>query len=693
MTNRFFVWQKKRILFMLLCSLIMALCCFQTAFAASGQVVRVGYYERPGFQEGVGPNERKSGYAYEYLQKVSDYTGWKYRYIYKDLDTLKQMMDKGEVDLIAGFSRHDDIPKQAEFADEPFGTETCYIYKRADDDSIKPGYIVGLIGKRIGVVYKAPAAAYLKKFMQDKAFSCQVVTYGSAGELVKALKAGKIDAFAAKDLNVGNISEIVPCLSISRDDFYVCVLSGKRTVLRELNEADMRLRNVEPYFLNQLYFKYYQNVSASVMQSNEEASWLLVHNKLRIGYLKNYMPYCGMDEKGNVTGLLKDYIESLRSEPELAGLVIEAVPYDNLSMAYADLNQKKINAIFPYYGDTWYAEMTNVRKSVTVFSQTVDLIFDGTYSDEVMNTVVLSTTNSVLKGYIEKFYPDSKVIEVSSNDECIAAVKSGRATSTIMNRYKTSRYLHKTANQSLHSTGLPNLCNISFVVRSTDVELLSLLNRGILVMGDKKIDSSVNRYIYYDYDYSWSNFVAEHMQESILLVSCFIAFLLAIFIFYINSTRRNQRRMELAQSEIQKARDLLAGALEKAEFANASKSTFLFNMSHDIRTPMNAILGFADLLEKYDDEPKKRREYVANIRTAGGYLLSLINEVLEMARIESGKVSLNEEAGNFLDMIDSLHVVLSEGYEKKNLQITRNINIQHPHVFYDFTKERAIFLN
>lgn len=285
------------------------------------------------------------------------------------------------------------IPDKAELADEPFGTETCYIYKRLGDDSIKSGYIVGLIDKRIGVVDGTQASVYLEQFIEENAFSCQVVSYGSDDELVRDLKDGRIDAFAANDMNVGNAFGIVPCISIGRDDYYVCVSTNKRTVLRELNEADMRLRNEEPYFLDQLYSRYYQNVSASIVQSDEEISWLLVHDTLQIGYLKNYMPFCGMDDNGDVTGLLKDYIASLQSEQGLSGLVIEAVPYDTLDDAYEDLCSKKIHAIFPVYGDTWYTDKMDARGSNTVFSQTIDLIFDGAYTDDAMDRIALSCNN------------------------------------------------------------------------------------------------------------------------------------------------------------------------------------------------------------------------------------------------------------------------------------------------------------
>ncbi|MGN1349515.1 MAG: ATP-binding protein [Anaerovoracaceae bacterium] len=694
MKKNHFILCRNRLIAAVLCTvLLFTLLCPQLSFAVETQSVRLGYYYQPEFQEGMGDDERKSGYAFDYLQKISNYTGWKYEYIYEDLDTLKELMAKGQVDLIAGISPGDAIPSGAELADHPFFAETCYIYTVPGDDLLRNGSADGLAGRRIGTADDAQAREYLDRFLESSRVSCTIVPFDTQDSMIEALKDGAIDAFAANDMTVGNTEGVAPALEIGRDYCHVCVASGKEALLQQLNQADDILRSEEPFFLNQLYIQYFQNISESIAQSDEEAAWLLEHDTLRIGYLKNYLPFCGTEKDGSVSGLLKDYIASLKSEPELSGLTIETASYDCLDSAYKDLMNQKIDVIFPTYQDAWFAESKNVRGSNAVFAQSIDLIFKGAYTPDVTEKIALSSTNTILRGYITIFYPDSEIVTVDSWDECIEAVKSGKATCTLMNRYKTSMYLQRDSNKTLHSAGISDPCGLCFAVRSGDVELLSLLNRGIRFMGSENIDRSVNSYIYYDYDYSVISFLSEHTMESVLALSLFILLLLTVFLFYIRNTKKNQRRMELAQEEIKEARDQLADALDKAEAASQAKSTFLFNMSHDIRTPMNAILGFADLLEKYDSDPDRRREYTRNIRTSGGYLLDLINEVLEMARIESGQVTLNEEPGNLREMIRSLDIIFREEYQKKNLQIIHEVTMEHPDLYFDFTKERAVYLN
>ena len=152
------------------------------------------------------------------------------------------------------------------------------------------------------------------------------------------------------------------------------------------------------------------------------------------------------------------------------------------------------------------------------------------------------------------------------------------------------------------------------------------------------------------------------------------------------------------QFEVRRYKDMIyAQKIEKsareARQANEAKTRFLFNMSHDIRTPMNAIIGFSDLLEKHIDEKEKAIDYVRKIKSSSSFLLSLINYVLEMARIESGKATLKEDVSDVNALIESLTAVFEPEVEKKGLTYSCNYKIHHSHIVCDETKIREIFLN
>ena len=177
------------------------------------------------------------------------------------------------------------------------------------------------------------------------------------------------------------------------------------------------------------------------------------------------------------------------------------------------------------------------------------------------------------------------------------------------------------------------------------------------------------------------------VQDSQKIIGILCALILSMAttgVFWQRENRRERDRIHAEQLE---------EAVRKAKAANEAKTRFLFNMSHDIRTPMNAIIGFSELLEKHIDNPKRVSDYVAKIKSSSSFLLSLINYVLEMARIESGEAQLRKEIGNVQELIDSLDAVFEPEIVKKGLTYHCNAEIEHKDVVCDRTKIREIFLN
>ncbi len=154
-----------------------------------------------------------------------------------------------------------------------------------------------------------------------------------------------------------------------------------------------------------------------------------------------------------------------------------------------------------------------------------------------------------------------------------------------------------------------------------------------------------------------------------------------------------QKQKAIADSTLAERNRQLELAVEEAESANNAKTAFLFNMSHDIRTPMNAIIGFRDLLEKNQDDEKKREYYLKQIRDSSSVLLSIINNVLEMARIEKGTIELDESAWSTEQFNDTIYSTFHDLMLKKRITFTRQVEVQHHFVFCDPTKLREVFLN
>lgn len=170
---------------------------------------------------------------------------------------------------------------------------------------------------------------------------------------------------------------------------------------------------------------------------------------------------------------------------------------------------------------------------------------------------------------------------------------------------------------------------------------------------------------------------------AVIAVSCITSLMGATIFNQVHSKkyRENQYAVELKKSA------------EQAREASEAKTRFLFNMSHDIRTPMNAIIGFSDLLGKNLDNEEKVREYLGKIKSSGNILMRIIDQVLEVARIESGTAILKTEAANLSELFYSVNTVLESDIQMKGIHCSIDTNVQHKYAFCDKTKLQEIYLN
>ena len=178
-----------------------------------------------------------------------------------------------------------------------------------------------------------------------------------------------------------------------------------------------------------------------------------------------------------------------------------------------------------------------------------------------------------------------------------------------------------------------------------------------------------------------------------VVASMLVAFLLCIYLYY-----RNWRQQDKLREEQELERKIhsqqLSEALRAAQIASESKTTFLSNMSHDIRTPMNAIIGFTALAITHIDHKEQVEEYLKKIMTSGNHLLSLINDILDMSRIESGKIRLNEELCSLPDILHGLHSIVQADIHAKQLDLFMDaVDVLDEEIYCDKLRLNQVLLN
>ena len=681
---------KRRILrrfIVVFCALFLAAACMQTASFAqtSAHLVRVGYYENELFQEGAEDGAVKTGYAYEYYRKMSEYTGWKYEYVYGSFGELYQSLLDGKIDLLAGLAWREDRETLIGYPDAIMGSERYYLLKHDNNADITADPAT-LNGKQIGVLDSAMVNT-LNRYLENHHVTANVIPYPDSTDLFRDFDELKTDVIAVESDGAYGRNHTEVLSSFGTADYYLCVNKNRPDLLAELNTAQTLLAAEEPNYLNSLGEKYY---SASVMSrafSLAETEWIRTHNVLRVGYLENYLPYSDTDDQGQATGVIRDIIPEILKVLNISNVSVVYSGYGSYDDMIADMGKGTIDVAFPVGGGLYYSEENGLYQSSPVVSAQTELVYRGEFSEKTVSHFAVNENNRMQYYYIRTNFPDAEITMYPSIDDCLDAVLSGKAGCTTLNGLRANDMLKNKRYEGLSLRQNSRSDDRCFGVEIGNEGLLKLLNRGISVIGSDYAQNLSYRYTGGLYSYGMLDFLGDHMAAFVVTI-CAIAGLI-IFLLVRDSmrTKKEIREKEAARRE-------LSDALAAAEYASRAKTEFLNNMSHDIRTPMNAIVGFTALAASHIDNKDQVTDYLGKISVSSQHLLSLINDVLDMSRIESGKMRLEESDVHLPDVIHDLRTIIQSNIASKQLELFIDTqDVQHEDIITDKLRLDQILLN
>ena len=663
------------------------------------EVVRVGYYENEVFQEGAKEGEVKNGYAYEYYRKLSEYTGWKYEYVYGEFGDLYQMLLDGEIDLLAGLAWREDRAEIIGYPNAVMGKESYYLVKHDVDSDISADPAT-LNNCKIGVLDSAMVGT-LNQYLEDNHIKAEVVTYSDYTQLFEAFDSHEVDILAAESdgAHGREHSEVLTVFGTS--DYYLCINKKRPDLLAELNSAQSLLATEEPNYLNSLRAKYYSASVTAMAFSQAERDWMNHHTSLHVGYLDNYLPYSDTDKQGNVTGIVKDIIPAILDGLGMQNINVTYSGYSNYDAMVADVSSGQIDVAFPVGGGLYYSEESGIYLSNPVSSSHADLVYKGEFSEKTTEHFAVNENNRMQYYFVRTNYPDAEITFYPSSEDCLSALLSGKASCVTLNGLRANDILRnkKYEDLSLYQTSYNDArC---FGVEIGNEGLLKLLNRGVNVLGTDYAQSISYRYTGGLYSYGFIDALKDHMA----LVGTIILIIVVVIVFLlVRDVRRTRKKveeqekarqnLELKNAELAESQKALSDALVAAEHANRAKTVFLNNMSHDIRTPMNAIVGFAALAASHIDNKEQVQDYLGKISVSSQHLLSLINDVLDMSRIESGKVTIEETDVHLPDVIHGLRTIIQSNITAKQLELFIDTqNVMHEDIITDKLRLNQVLLN
>ena len=634
------------------------------------KVIRVGYFDAGRMMIGAtGEGGHKSGYAYEYLQEMAIHTGWRYEYVTGTFREILEMLFRGEVDIVPMLSRTEERLSKMYYPEQAFGMEYFFLATLKERIGEFRNVKQGLEGKKIGVDAGYAENRFLEAFLKENNIHAEIVGYPTTTKKIEALRKLEVDATlnsnnaVPQDLMLIQAMGSMPC--------YIGVSMKRPDVLEEMNAAAKAMDLARPGYLSYLTQKYFFNTPMSRQFTEEETAWLKEHPVIRVGSIVDNFPYAYAGENGKPVG---SYIEAVRLMVERLGLnnQVEWVLYNTRQEMNDALQNKKVDIIAPEYHDYYDADVRDILVSNIIDQTVMGALVKGTVTINSMD--VIATSDSRLGvSYVRDNYPNSKVIICKTVKECVEKVESGEATAAVAHTVALDRLLKETVRSSSGYSIIPlsTVCDVCFASRRNENYLIRLMNRGIHFVSKEEVDYlTMQHQLQAKNNVSAVDFFRSHMEYPLAFLVLVCSLVVAGYA--LRRSGISERNLALANVQIKQTNEHLESlvsertealeeALKTAEEASKSKTTFLFNMSHDIRTPMNAILGFTNMAQKDSGNQAKVEDCLNKVESAGRHLLGLINDILEMARIENGKLEIEEKVVNLLEqkgkttaMVDSL---------------------------------------
>ena len=649
------------------------------AETAPVKIVRIGSFENT-FNYCNEKGARK-GYGYELLQTLSGYTGWQFEYVTCDWSDCFEKLENGEIDIMGGISYTEDRAEKMLFSDEPMGEEKYYLYADLSRADISASNFKTLNGKKVGVLMGTEPEVMLTEWEKKYGIKTQHVNISNNEDVQQKLVNHEIDCFVSLEESLWAELGISTITRVGKSSIYYVLNKDRPDLKEELDNAMHALDEEAPFYTADLCKKYF-SLDYKPILTGEEKAWLRKHGAIRMGFLTSDSGVSTYDPAtGEITGTITDYIQFARDCLGNQELEFQLVGYDDKEAELNALKSGEIDMIFHFDQSPNLAEEYRVARTNTTWTANMMVVTNQQlFTENKVNRVAVPQNKISLTRYIAFYYPQWEIVDCDTQEDAIKLVKDGQADCFIIGVSSEAKY---SKIYGFYSVPLPNPANSCFAVNSGNRSLLSILNKTIKAMPANMLTSSLAMHKSSLRKVTLSEFIKDNFVMVLLVGSIAVAVILLTILQLLRKARKAEAAARKAADDTQELNAKLQVAVEKAESANHAKSTFLFNMSHDIRTPMNAIIGYADLASRHSDDPAKLKKYMENIQVCGQNLLMLLNNVLDLARIENDKTEMEYSVSDVEKDFRNCIAMFRNLADSKGQTLMVTTQLLHPYIYAD----------
>lgn len=644
-------------------------------------LVKVGAALTPGIFE-VDEYGNHYGLLVDYLNEIAKYNNWDYQYIITEPDYLLDEFLSGSFDLMGGAYYLPGMEDSISYSKYSMGNSRAILMCRRDDPDIKSYELSTLNGKTIGVYGQATEKIKrLRDFLQLNGLDCGLRIYSREelavdGNLLRFLENGEVDLLLGNEAEVNN--SFRAAAEFPAQPYYIATHKDDPELLNGLNVGLEKILDSDPKFAETHHDSNFQNVGSAKLQFNsDEMDYIASKKTVTVAAVGTWHPfYCINGDADHHNGILPDLLDYISASTGLSFEYVFTGTYDEA----VELVRNRKADILGYYLDS--------PESAAAKGMAVSKAYMNLNSVIVKNKFVdypsAGLTAGILKGCVlPDNIPADQIRYYDTMHECLAAVDRGEVDfiygfSAIIEKDMQN---HRYSNVAPIISSINSSTGITFAMdRPINANLMTILNKAIGNMSDEQRNTLTERNMV-SMGYTSMSLNELIYANPLAFITIFSAFVLLASLSFLIIMR-----VRLRNSVIQRE-------LEQAEAKSQAKGEFLSRMSHEIRTPMNAIMGLANLTCMSDQLPAQVEDNLKKILASSKYLLSLINDILDMSRIENGKMKIETEHFSLVQLLSDLETMMRTQADDKHIEFTGDFQISHPCITGDPIRLRQVLVN